>query len=315
MRTIDIDTLNLFLADSDIAYQAIEIIPVTSGQREVYFSMSLQDGDRYIIKVAHYNKYSVGRLQREIQILSNINSSYFPTIILDTFVSKGILDLYYENLSQNEYMDEINAYQSNPIRPFYLTIENFIENIPWSEVKESFDELALLELVKHCFVGLELLWDNKIVHRDLKPDNILIRQDHTPVIIDLGIAKSFNEGTIDLTPGYFQNPHTKRYASPEQLLDRKDDISYKTDQYSIGIIVYNVLCGEFPFGNIDDIGPEELIQNMMTFNYTPIAKAGGNCCDEFEAFIQKLLRPEPHQRFRTTKAIFQALNTIQGALQ
>lgn len=327
MRTINIDELNSFLADSYIPYQAIEKLPA-SGQREVYLAISLKDKKKYILKVAHYSKYTIARIQREIQILNCLESPFFPKIILDTFVAKEIFDLYYDNLHtaqkyleqyypdlENEYQDEVDAYQSDPITPFYLTVENFVENISWDDFEKSTNELIICEFIKLCFTGLELLWNNKIVHRDLKPDNILIRSDNSPVIIDLGIAKSFNDGTIDLTPGFFKNPHTVRYASPEQLLDKKEAISYKTDQYAIGLIAYRLLCNEWPFGNVEEIGVEELVENMMSFNYIPIGDNGGECCGEFEEFIKKLLKPEPHQRYRTTKKIFQTLDTIHGLLK
>lgn len=322
MHTIDIDTLNNFLADSNIPYQALQKLPA-SGQREVYLSEGLIDQKKYIIKVAHYHKYNVGRIEREIKILNHISSPYFSTIILDTFVSKDVLEQYHDNIftaekalgKQDEAKAKLEAFRNNPIQPFYLTVESFVENIQWEKLKENSTEFGLFEFVRHCFVGLELLWANKIAHRDLKPANILVRPDLSPVIIDLGIAKSFNEGTVDLTPVFLETPHTLRYGSPEQLLNQKTDINYKSDQYSMGIIAYQLLCGKFPFGDMVEIGPEQVIQNMINFNYTKIADAGGKCCEEFETLIKKLLQPEPHQRFRTTKKIFQQLDTIHGALQ
>jgi serine/threonine protein kinase len=322
VHKIDIDTLNDFLADSNIPYQALEKLPA-SGQREVYHSEGLIDQRSYIIKVAHYQKYNVARIEREIKILNKISSPYFPIIILDTFVSKDVLEQYHDNVftaemalgKQDEARARLEAFQNNPIQPFYLTVETFMENIPWENFTATATEFGVLEFVQHCFAGLDLLWANKIVHRDLKPANILVRPDLTPVIIDLGIAKSFNEGTVDLTPGFAETPHTLRYGSPEQLLNRKIDINYKSDQYSMGIVAYQLLCGKFPFGDMVEIGPDQVIQNMIDFNYTQISDAGGKCCEEFENFIKKLLQPEPHQRFRTTKKIFQQLDTIHGALQ
>ena len=327
MRTIDKDTLNTFLADSNIPYKAIEKLP-TSGQREVYSSIGLHDNQRYVVKVAHYCKYNVSRIEREIRVLNSINSSYFPSIVLETFVANEVLSQYFENIItaektlsaehiefKDELRAEVDAFHSNPIRPFYLTVENYVENIPWKEYKKTADEVDILNLIKHCLVALDILWSNKIAHRDLKPDNILIRPDKTPVIIDLGIAKSFNEGTVDLTPGFMATPGTYRYASPEQLMDKKGEITYKSDQFSTGIVAYELLCGQFPFGDMLNIGPEGVVERMMAFDYTPINEAGGNCCEEFENFIKKLLQPEPHQRFRTSKKIFQQLETIQGVLR
>ena len=313
MRTIDKDTLNQFLSDSCLPYEAQTKLPA-SGQREVYLSQGLHDNKQYIIKIAHYEKYNIARVQREIKILHSINSSYFPKIIFDSFIAEEILNDYYDNLFSidESHKQEVETYHEAPIRPFYLTIENYIENSDWTNFRANISQQDTIKFIRDCFKGLELLWNKKIVHRDLKPANILIRPNNKPVIIDLGIAKSFNEGTVDLTPSFFKNPHTYRFASPEQMLDRKDDISYKTDQYSMGIIAYNILSNNYPFGDIEEIGPTKLVNNMIQVNYTPISEHGGECCEELESFIKKLLMPEPHQRFRTTKKIFQTLEKING---
>jgi serine/threonine protein kinase len=322
MNKIDIDSLNNFLADSNIPYQAFQKLPA-SGQRDVYLSECLVDRKQYIVKVAHYNKYNVARIEREIKILNQINSSYFPSVIFETFVSKTTLEQYYENIftaeiamgQHAEAKAKIEYFQKNPLQPFYLTVENYIENLPWNIFWTSATESTVLNFIRHCFIGLDLLWTHNIAHRDLKPANLLVRPDQTPVIIDLGIAKSFNDGTVDLTPGFLDTPHTFRYGSPEQLLNRKADINYKSDQYSMGIVAYQLLCNKFPFGDMVDIGPDQVIQNMLQFNYTTVSDAGGHCCDAFEALIKKLLQPEPHQRFRTTKKLFQQIDNIYGALQ
>lgn len=313
MRRIDLPNLNLFLADSDLPYQAVEQLPV-SGQREVYLATGVHDGAQYVVKVAQYGKYSVARIQREIKILNQLDSPYFPTILFNDYISEEVLERYYDSMLADGLTQEVEDYRADPFEPFYLTVENFVENITWEEFLKEAGEKGLCDLVHHCFHGLDQLWGNRIVHRDLKPENILIRPDGRPVIIDLGIAKSFNEGTADLTPIYFKNPHTVLYASPEQLTDRKEDINYKTDQYSMGIIVYNALCGKFPFGDIRDIGPDALVVNMMENNYTQISDSGGICCAEFEAFIRKLLSPHPHKRYRKTTSIFEAIEKVQGAL-
>lgn len=149
------------LADSNIPYQAVKRLPA-SGQRDVYLADGLQDGNQYIVKVAHYSTYNIGRVQREIKILNDIKFSYFPTIILDTFVADSILVQYYDNLftAQKSLGEE--------------HVELVEKLIPWDTFMASTDEIMKCEFIEHCFKGLDLLWDKKIVHRDLKPDNILI---------------------------------------------------------------------------------------------------------------------------------------------
>jgi len=90
------------------------------------------------------------------------------------------------------------------------------------------------------------VWEKNYVHRDLKPQNIIIRKDGSPVVIDFGIARDLNDGTI--TPSGFQ-PNSWRFASPEQFFGNKEFISYRTDFFCLGIIAYNLFTGKNPFGD------------------------------------------------------------------
>src|SRR5690606_11717638 len=87
-----------------------------------------------------------------------------------------------------------------------------------------------------------------IVHRDLKPENILITKDGEPKITDFGLAKdeSFSDPEHRLTkPGYIFG--TVTYMAPEQINGEDDKVDAKTDVYTMGVCLYEVLTGERPF--------------------------------------------------------------------
>src|SRR5690606_5109832 len=140
----------------------------------------------------------------------------------------------------------------------------------WEDHIDSFraDEKLFSNFLKNIFTALNVLWEKKIVHRDLKPDNILIRSDLTPVIIDLGIAKSMREGTQAITHVFGHSPCTPQFAAPEQLANNKTEVTYKSDQFAIGVIAFWVMTGSFPFGAISDIGPEGFLKNINENNVT-----------------------------------------------
>lgn len=317
MNKLDKDGLNEFFADICAQLVLGERCPV-SGQREVFQAQHTKENKKYIVKIAHYASYSIDRLQRELSILNRINSAYFPSVIWHTTVTKALLDDYFDQLDfQTKDVEfksirqDVDAHLQKPFNPFLVTVEEFVENISWQDFSKNMTEDKLCEVLTHCFLALKLLWNEKIVHRDLKPGNILITPNLRPVIIDLGIAKSLNDGTRDLTLAFFKNPHTIRFASPEQLMDDKDAISYKTDQYSLGIVAYHSLSGMYPFGDIEQIGPDELLRNMMDFKYVPLTSLGIHCSDDLESVIKKLLMPHPYQRFRNADSIIKALQQVQ----
>src|SRR5262249_13927003 len=91
-----------------------------------------------------------------------------------------------------------------------------------------------------------------IIHRDLKPTNVLITElDAAPVvkIIDLGVAKALGQELTDKTlfTGFAQMIGTPLYMSPEQASQSGSDIDTRSDIYSLGVLLYELLTGTTPF--------------------------------------------------------------------
>lgn len=307
----DIGLLNSLFTFSDLSF-AIDSIIIESGQRTVYRGHN-NDWMPVVIKVLVQNEIKVGRIQREIKILNEINSQYFPRFHCQAFISKGIIEDYVDNLDVAKEKERIDELIKNPPGPFFVTCEEFIENIGWAEFeKKVSNELMLVDFVIHLFNALEILWNNKIVHRDIKPDNILIRPDLRPVIIDLGVAKSLREGTKNLTLLGLA-PCTPQYAAPEQF-ETGAEVTYKADQFAVGVILYHLVTGVFPYGRYNEIELEGLLHNFKTILPKQAKDINGKISQGFTDFLHRLLEVQPYKRYRNIFAIQETLQAIRGTI-
>ena len=298
----------------EIDYQVFEKLPF-SGQREVFLAEQISTSQKCILKICSYIPVRVARIQREIRILKNLDSDYFPGFLYQSFITDQMLEDFYDNFDPRSNRQRVEELRSMRLKAFLLTVEEYIEHISWDDcIDELKKEQNLVDFLIHIFKALSLLWSLKIVHRDLKPENILVKEDLRPIIIDLGIAKSFREGTMDLTHYAFQTPCTPRYAAPEQLTNSKTEITYKTDQFSVGVMAYTILAGRFPYGDELEVGVEKVVDNFVAERVEDLKKYNDNINVKLALLIHKLIQVKPYKRFRNADTILQKLYEMKGAV-
>jgi len=103
---------------------------------------------------------------------------------------------------------------------------------------------ALIEAVAHVAA-------NDLVHRDIKPANILFRTTDQPVLVDFGLVRDLRKSSVTVTWATC-GPCTPLYASPEQLTNDKAIIGWRSDQFSLGVVLAFAGLGMHPFARPGD---------------------------------------------------------------
>ena len=104
------------------------------------------------------------------------------------------------------------------------------------------------QIARQVAAGVQAIHAAGVTHRDLKPENVIITSDHRVKLMDLGVAK-LREASIRLSmTGQFLG--SVHYASPEQFRN-PESVDPRTDLYALGVLVYEMLCGQNPFFHSD----------------------------------------------------------------
>src|SRR5207302_419946 len=140
-----------------------------------------------------------------------------------------------------------------------------------------------------------------IVHRDVKPDNILIDSTGRVVVTDFGIAKAAEAAASQLTTeGMVVG--TPQYMSPEQATGERTD--GRSDIYSLGIVLYQMLAGEPPF---DGESAQSILMKQTTATSVPMTRMRTDVSQALAAVLDRMLGKDPAERYQTAEEVSRAL--------
>jgi serine/threonine protein kinase len=139
-----------------------------------------------------------------------------------------------------------------------------------------------------------------LIHRDLKPSNVMVDEDRTVRLMDFGLAKYISDDGAVTADGRLVG--TFRYMSPEQILGEKLDT--RTDLYSLGVILYELLAGRPPF---EARTPYELWQRVLETEAAPLQQLNAKTDRVLSRVAHRLIRKEPDDRYQTAEEVYEAL--------
>jgi ABC-type transport system substrate-binding protein/serine/threonine protein kinase len=157
----------------------------------------------------------------------------------------------------------------------------------------------IISYVKQVSAALQYAHDKKFIHRDVKPENMLIGQHQEVLLSDFGIA-TIAHSTSSLNVGTEGASGTLAYMAPEQIEGRPRSAS---DQYALGIVVYEWLCGERPFEG----SASEVMAQHLSVPPPSLHERVPEIPPEVEQVVLRALAKDPKERFASVKDFAEAL--------
>lgn len=252
----------------------------------LYLGNYLPTGQQVVVKAFHYDETSdiskpeqLLRFRRECEIHLFLKH---PRVIpaIKSFEVEGLPHLVLE------------------YKPYYSL----------RKVIESHRRLSILHtiyIIQQLCQAVYYIHEQGIIHRDIKPENILISPNLEVFLTDFGCSRKV------FAPNITQNKMilgTLNYMSPEQLMGR-EDIDFRSDIFSIGVIIYQLLTERLPFhGHI----PVDIVQNLLYSEPGSLTKLNPLLPEKLEQIVHQTLQKDPDYRTPTAKQLAVELESILG---
>lgn len=276
IRDIHKDKHRLPQGDFDVGYKFVRLIG-QGGMSNVYLAERTNDRMSVVLKIIDLSKVDdqklVERFVQEAELIAHLSSPFVVKIY-----EYGMTNNY--GFIAMEFFSRGDLKQRMELKPSPGIVFNYMTHISY---------------------GLEAIHNIGVVHRDLKPANIMFRGDDSLALADFGISKKIEGQSSMTTVG--QVLGTPHYMSPEQ--GEGHAVDHRSDIYSAGIMLYELLTGEKPFTAMT---PAALIYQHVHADIPELPAP----LSQYQFIIDKTLAKRPGDRYQSARELIDVLEKAES---
>src|SRR5262245_2578657 len=201
----------------------------------------------------------------------------------------------------------VHAYDIDQDESLHFLVMEYVDGASLQEIVKKSGPMDIprsCDYIRQAALGLEHAHAAGLIHRDIKPGNILVDRTGVVKILDMGLARFFNDEDDVLTKKFDENVlGTADYLAPEQAID-SHTVDIRADIYSLGATFYYMLTGRTAFG-------EGTVAQKLLWHQTrqpkPVTEYRAEVPPELAAVILKMMHKDRAQRYQTPAEVAQAL--------
>jgi eukaryotic-like serine/threonine-protein kinase len=206
------------------------------------------------------------------------------------------------SVSSLQHENIIHIYDFHKISGAYFIVMEYVEGIDLYDLLDKCPTLpsdVAAIIAMQVARGLDYAHYRGIIHRDIKPANIMIGKSGGVKLMDFGIARDQAFGDLTETGTGLGTPS---YMSPEQILG--DKLDYRSDMFSLGIVLYQMVCGRKPFIEDDN---KSVMHKIRLEKYPSPRKLNPEIPREMERILARCMQKRKEDRFKSTQDLVLAL--------
>ncbi|WP_291992408.1 serine/threonine-protein kinase [Candidatus Accumulibacter sp. ACC003] len=163
----------------------------------------------------------------------------------------------------------------------------------------------VIGIIFKCCLALDYAFRQGVVHRDIKPANILLGPDDNPRISDFGLGLNLQKD-MGKDSTFVMGVGSPAYMSPEQV--KNYPLNHKTDLYSLGVLLFQLLTGRLPFRANN---PATLVYKIVNMDSPSVCALNPNLPPGLDPIIKKALEKDLYSRYRNGAAFAKDLSTVR----